>query len=139
VLFSSDGTARISDFGTALPDPAYTSPEQASGKLEIGAASDVFALGTLLYQLLTGLLPFRGEMSAEVMKQITSVDPVVPSRLQPSIPQKLETICLRCLRKSPEERYPSALELAQDLRAFRGNAGWLSGLLSWWKPRNTRG
>ena len=80
--------------------------------------ADVYALGALLYHLLTGQPPFRGDTVAEVNQQIVSADPLIPSRLRPEIPSSLEAICLRCLRKREAERYASANELADDLARF---------------------
>jgi serine/threonine-protein kinase len=134
ILLGADGTPKISDFGlarrldhggslswtgTPLGTPSYMSPEQARGNLKaIGPATDVYALGAILYQLLTGRPPCLGETPAETMLQVVHQEPVPPSRLNGKVPRDLETICLKCLRKEPERRYASARELGDDLGRF---------------------
>ncbi len=94
-------------------------PEQAAGKTqEIGPAADIYALGVILYEMLTGRLPLRGVTRVETLQLVMQDDPIPPRRLQPNVPGDLEIICLKCLRKTPEKRYSSALELADDLRRF---------------------
>jgi eukaryotic-like serine/threonine-protein kinase len=137
VLLAADGTPKITDFGLArrLEDgagltrtgfpvgtPSYMAPEQAKGEARaIGPAVDVYALGAILYELLTGRPPFRAETPTETVHQVIYHDPAPPSRLNARVPRELETICLKCLEKDPRRRYPTARALADDLRA------WLAG------------
>lgn len=109
--------------GCVLGTPAYMAPEQASGQTRrVGPAADVYSLGAILYELLTGRAPFRGASSIEVLDQVRFQKPVRPRRLQPEVPAALEAICLRCLEKQAEERYTSAAALRQDLRLFLAGA-----------------
>ncbi|MGE0759500.1 MAG: WD40 repeat domain-containing serine/threonine protein kinase, partial [Pirellulaceae bacterium] len=129
-------TARITDFGLAHPvgeteltatgdivgTPAYMAPEQAWGKSKrqaVGRVTDVYALGAVLYEALTGRPPFQAATTLETLEQVRSREPMPPARLQPGIPRDLETICLKCLAKEPLHRYATALELAEDMRRFR--------------------
>jgi tetratricopeptide (TPR) repeat protein len=133
VLLTSQGTPKVTDFGLArrldedgqtrtgdvMGTPSYMAPEQAHGKVhEIGPPADIYALGVILYECLTGRPPFRGATLLETLEQVRSAEPVGPRRLQPSVPRDLETICLKCLDKDPRKRYASATELADDLRRF---------------------
>jgi serine/threonine protein kinase len=134
ILLAADGTPKITDFGLAkqvedditqtrtgviLGTPAYMSPEQAQGSgSAIGPATDIYALGAILYDLLTGRPPFEGTTVLDTLQMVQSADPVPPQRLQPSIPADLQTICLKCLHKAPAHRYLTAQDLADDLRRF---------------------
>jgi WD40 repeat protein len=123
---------KISDFGLAkqersnltangdmLGTPSYMAPEQATGAVkEVGPAADIYGLGGILYELLTGRPPFVAESVLETLQQVRTRDPLPPRRLTPSIPRDLETICLTCLEKEPGQRYSSAGALADDLRRF---------------------
>ena len=114
---ASDGPTRT---GEAMGTPCYMAPEQARGdKKAIGPATDVYALGVILYEMLTGRPPFDADSPAETVVQVLHDDPVPPSRLRPRLPRDLVTICMKCLDKSPGRRYGTALELAEDLRRFR--------------------
>lgn len=133
VLFSEDGTPKISDFGLAkkldetahtasgaiMGTPSYMAPEQAGASHDsVGPASDIYALGAILYELLTGRPPFKAANALDTMIQVVHEEPVPPRRLQPKTPRDLETICLKCIEKQPHQRYPSAEALARDLRRF---------------------
>ena len=133
VLLTADGTPKIADFGLAkrsaagpgmtqtgavLGTPSYMAPEQAECKKDVGPAADVYALGAILYELLTGRPPFQAPTQLETVLQVVSHDPVPPRRLQPRLPRDLETICLKCLQKDPRKRYASAADLADDLDRF---------------------
>jgi len=135
ILLSDDGTPKITDFGLArridgeaemtqtgahVGTPSYMAPEQALGNMNaIGPATDVYGLGAVLYEMLTGRPPFRAETVLETERQLISEQPVSPSRLNRRVPKDLETICLKCLSKEPSRRYVSAAALADDVRRFR--------------------
>ena len=135
ILLTAEGTPKVADFGlarhfegeaaltlsgTRMGTPSYMAPEQVIGKAgTIGPAADIYALGALLYEMLTGRPPFRGETAAETERQVIHDEPVSPSRLNTKVPRDLETICLKCLSKEPRRRYASAAALADDLTAVR--------------------
>jgi WD40 repeat protein/serine/threonine protein kinase len=135
ILMAPDGAPKISDFGLAkllvddhgislngvlLGTPSYMSPEQASGNgKQIGPCTDVYALGALLYEMLTGAAPFRGLTPMETLCQVMEAELVPPSRLRHGVPEDLETICLKCLDRDPARRYSTAEELGDDLKRFQ--------------------
>jgi serine/threonine protein kinase len=112
------GHERLSKIGEVAGTPEYLSPEQTFGVVALDARSDVFALGALLYELLTGQPPFRGADVSDLLRRIREEDPVLPRRLDPAIPKDLQNICLQALEKDPDRRYASAREMADDLRRF---------------------
>jgi eukaryotic-like serine/threonine-protein kinase len=136
VLLAANNEPKIADFGLAkqldkdasstqtgvvMGTGSYMAPEQAAGRVrEIGRLSDVWAMGAILYECLTGRPPFKGETTLETLEQVRTLEPLAPSRLQPKIPRDLETVCLKCLKKRPEDRYMSAFALAEDLGRFLG-------------------
>jgi eukaryotic-like serine/threonine-protein kinase len=136
VLLAANGTPKITDFGLAkslatdsgltatdsiMGSPGYMAPEQAEGKTkQAGPLADVYSLGAILYELLTGRPPFRGATVLETLEQVKATEPVPPSRLVPGLPRDVETIALKCLQKEPAKRYDSAAALAEDLRRFLG-------------------
>jgi hypothetical protein len=151
VLLAADEVPKVTDFGLArqgksemtasgavLGTPSYMAPQQALGQLDrIGPATDVYALGAILFELLTGRAPFRAATITATLQQVVHDEPV-PPRLQPGVPRDLDTICLKCLEKQPARRYPSAQALEDDLHRFlKGEPilarpiGWLERLARW--------
>lgn len=134
VLLTPAGQPKIADFGLAkrldldegqthtgqvMGTPSYMAPEQATGNVkDTGPATDVYALGAILYEMLTGRPPFKGASTLETLEQVRSQEPLPPSRLLPKVPRDLDVICLKCLEKDAAKRYASAAELADDLRCF---------------------
>jgi WD40 repeat protein len=157
VLLTGDGQPKICDFGvaklltgsdlktvsgTVLGTAEYMAPEQAAAKDPLGPACDVYALGAILYEMLSGRPPFKGATTLDTLNQVRTQEPVPVRRFQPSVPQDLETVTLKCLAKGPDRRYASARDLADDLRR------WLNGepirarpvsarerLVRWWRRR----
>ena len=137
VLFDRDGIPKITDFGLAkrlevdeghtrtgqvMGTPSYMAPEQAQGNVhEIGPPADIYALGAILYEMLTGRPPFKGSSVMATLHQVVYDDVIPPSRIEPRTARDLETICLKCLQKEPLKRYGTALELADDLRRYLDN------------------
>ncbi|APW60899.1 WD40 repeat domain-containing serine/threonine protein kinase [Paludisphaera borealis] len=134
ILMTTDGIPKITDFGLAkfllsdaglsqngmlLGTPPYMAPEQVSGGKEVGPGTDVYAIGVMLYEMLTGAPPFRGLTPMETLCQVMEGEVVPPSRLRHGLPIDIETICLKCLARSPGQRYDDAEELAEDLRRFQ--------------------
>jgi serine/threonine-protein kinase len=156
VLLTEDGEPKITDFGLAkkldevgqtqsgavMGTPSYMAPEQAQGHKDIGPTVDVYALGAILYELLTGRPPFKAATMFDTLAQTIANAPVPPRQLNPQVPRDLETICLKCLEKEPRHRYTSAAALADDLAHFMaGKPIWARPVGRWeraakWVRRN---
>ncbi len=149
VLMTAEGVPKITDFGLAkwvdvrsghtqsgaiMGTPSYMAPEQARGETRfIGPAADVYALGAILYEMVTGRPPFKGVTAQETVQQLLTEDPLPPSRLQPQVSRDLETICLSCLQKEPSRRYSGAGALADDLRRYLDRKPILARPTPWWE------
>jgi hypothetical protein len=133
VLLGADGAPKVTDFGLAkrlddtsgrtqtgsiLGTPSYMAPEQASGRKDIGPAADIYALGAILYELLTGRPPFRAATPLDTVLQVVADEPAPPRQLSSVVPRDLEAVCLKCLNKDPPRRYANAAALAADLGRF---------------------
>ena len=135
VFLSKDGQPKILDFGlakakerdkklsqdgSAIGTPQYMAPEQASAE-QVTSRADVYSLGCILYEMLTGRPPFDGDSIINILTQLATEDPIVPSKLNTDIPKELELICLHCLEKKPDKRYISAAALRKDIRKYMDN------------------
>jgi tRNA A-37 threonylcarbamoyl transferase component Bud32 len=132
ILLAADGSPKVTDFGLAkkldetgqtatgsiMGTPSYMSPEQAAGKKEVGPRTDVYALGAILYECLTGAPPSRAATALDTMQMVLTAEPVTIRRLNKKMPADIETIAMKCLEKQPEKRYASAAALADDLGRF---------------------
>ena len=134
ILFTADGVPKVTDFGLAkrlevdeghthtgqvMGTPSYMAPEQARGDTKnVGPPADIYALGAILYEMLTGRPPFKGVSAMDTVKQVIEVEPVAPSRVQYRVPPDLETICLKCLQKEVRKRYATAKDMADDLNRY---------------------
>lgn len=135
ILFSSDDTPKISDFGLAkqvqtsndrtasgmiMGTPKYMAPEQAAGRSrDVGPATDVYALGAILYEALSGRPPFQSESILDILEEVRSLEPPLPRKFRSGIPRDLEAIAIQCLEKDPSKRYTSAQSLAEDLERWQ--------------------
>ncbi|QJW95384.1 hypothetical protein FTUN_2933 [Frigoriglobus tundricola] len=133
VLIAGDGTPKVADFGLAkvvgsddgatgtgapIGTPPYMAPEQIRDAKSVGPAADIYGLGAVLYECLTGRPPFRGATVADTFDQVLARPPVAPAQLNPAVPRDLEAVCLKCLEKAPHQRYITAALLAEDLGRF---------------------
>ncbi|VTR97887.1 serine threonine protein kinase : Serine/threonine protein kinase OS=Singulisphaera acidiphila (strain ATCC BAA-1392 / DSM 18658 / VKM B-2454 / MOB10) GN=Sinac_0905 PE=3 SV=1: Pkinase [Gemmata massiliana] len=147
VLLKADGTPKVADFGLAkwlsggsgpttggaiLGTPSYMAPEQAAGRVsDVGPWTDVYALGAILYETLTGVPPFRADTALATATLVTGTEPVAPRKRRPALPAQLEAICLKCLEKRPGGRYSTARALADDLDRWRRGESTVARPLSW--------
>lgn len=157
ILFDNEGEPKVIDFGLAkqlevsvntvshvvLGTPCYMAPEQAEGKSRfVGPEADVYALGVILYECLTGTLPFKGDNHLQILRMVSESTPQSPRTHVPSLHRDIERVCLKCLAKDPSERYRSCLELAEDLTRFSQGRSVLAqrsnpwGRVWFWAKRN---
>jgi serine/threonine protein kinase len=133
ILLDGEGRPQVTDFGLArriegeegltlpgavLGSPRYMAPEQARGEKDLSVAADVYALGAVLYELLTGRPPFTGPNALETLRQVREQEPARPSAIEPALDAELETVSLKCLEKNPQRRYGSALAVAEDVERW---------------------
>jgi eukaryotic-like serine/threonine-protein kinase len=149
VVLAADGTPKVTDFGLAkrleeqesqertgdvMGSPSYMSPEQAKGEVHlVGPASDIYSLGAILYEMLTGRPPFRGTSAWDTVRQVVEEEPVPPSKLQSRVPRDLETIALKCLQKDPARRYATARAMGDDIRRYLSGEPILARPIPFWE------